>query len=184
MSPPPATTLTPELEWLRRSVERDRYGLMAYVLLVRDHCTPSDCAAFRSLTDHRQIVSNMDERIYDGLIVRYSGSWGAPAAAAAPALAAAAADDAHGQTHQCGFPDRGLDAAGQHHDAGTGDGAAGILAPAGSDRDRAAAVTAPADDDAAAAPTAAKKPARRIGPRADPACARAEVSDRCRSGGR
>ena len=39
-------TMTPELQMLRRAVERDRYGLMAYVLAVRDHCTPSDCAAF------------------------------------------------------------------------------------------------------------------------------------------
>ena len=39
--------LTPELQTLRRAVERDRYGLMAYVLLARDHCTPSHCAAFR-----------------------------------------------------------------------------------------------------------------------------------------
>lgn len=74
--------LTPELAMLRRAVERDRYGLMAYVLLARDHCTPSDCAAFRALTDRRQIVANMDERTYDGLISRYSPAWNAPAAAA------------------------------------------------------------------------------------------------------
>ena len=74
--------LTPELAMLRRAVERDRYGLMAYVLLARDHCTPSDCAAFRALTDRRQIVANMDERTYDGLISRYAPSWNAPAAAA------------------------------------------------------------------------------------------------------
>ena len=71
--------ITPELQALRRSIERDRYGLAAYVLLVRDHCTPSDCAAFRSLTDRNQIVANMDERIYDGLVTRYSPSWNAPA---------------------------------------------------------------------------------------------------------
>src|SRR3982074_2187352 len=78
--------LTPALEMLRRAVERDRYGLMAYVLLARDHCTPSDCAAFRALTDRQQLVSNMDERVYDGLVMRYSASWNAqaPAAAAAP----------------------------------------------------------------------------------------------------
>ena len=81
--------LTPELQMLRRAVERDRYGLMAYVLLARDHCTSSDCAAFRALTDHQQLVSNMDERVYDGLVMRYSASWNAqaPAAAAAPVAA-------------------------------------------------------------------------------------------------
>ena len=74
-------SMTPELATLRRSVERDRYGLMAYVLANRDRCQPGDCAAYRSLTDHNQIAANMDERIYEGLIMRFSPSWGAPAAA-------------------------------------------------------------------------------------------------------
>jgi hypothetical protein len=78
--------MTPELAALRHSIERDRYGLAAYVLLVRDHCTPSDCAAFRALTDHNQIVANMDERVYDGLIIRYAASWNAPAVGAVAAL--------------------------------------------------------------------------------------------------
>ncbi len=74
-------SMSPELQTLRRAVERDRYGLMAYALAARDHCTPSDCAAFRSLTDHTQISANMDQRVYEGLIIRYSPSWNAPAAA-------------------------------------------------------------------------------------------------------
>jgi hypothetical protein len=69
--------LTPELESLRRAVERDRYGLMAYVLAARDHCTAAACPAFRSLADNRQLISNMNDRIYEGLVVRYSGSWNA-----------------------------------------------------------------------------------------------------------
>jgi len=73
---------TPELLALRRAVERDRYGLMAYVLAVREHCTPSDCAAFRSLTDSRQIATNMEERAYDGLVGRYTLVWNAPAVSA------------------------------------------------------------------------------------------------------
>jgi hypothetical protein len=73
---------TPELLALRRAVERDRYGLMAYVLAARDHCTPSDCAAFRSLTDSRQIKTNMEERAYDGLVGRYTLVWNSPAASA------------------------------------------------------------------------------------------------------
>jgi hypothetical protein len=71
-------TVTPELQALRHAVEHDRYGLMAYVLMARDHCTPTDCAAFRVMTDSRQIAANMGERVYDGLIVRYSPSWNAP----------------------------------------------------------------------------------------------------------
>src|SRR5712675_1210231 len=74
--------LTPELESLRRAVERDRYGLMAYVLTARDHCSATACSAFRSLANSRQIIANMDDRLYEGLVMRYSGSWNAPAAAA------------------------------------------------------------------------------------------------------
>jgi hypothetical protein len=64
---------------LRRAVERDRYGLMAYVLMARDHCTPQACPAFRSLADSRQLAGNMDERVYENLITRYAPSWNAPA---------------------------------------------------------------------------------------------------------
>lgn len=74
--------MTPELQTLRRAIERDRYGLVAYALAARDHCTPSDCAAFRSMADHTQISVNMDERVYEGLIARYAPSWNTPAAAA------------------------------------------------------------------------------------------------------
>jgi hypothetical protein len=72
--------MTPELETLRGAVEHDRYGLMARVLIVRDHCTPSNCRVFRSLTDSRQIVANMEDRAYDGLIARYAPQWNMPAA--------------------------------------------------------------------------------------------------------
>lgn len=77
---------TPELQALRRTVERDRYGLIAYVLVARDRCTPSDCAAFQSVTDHNQIAANMEERIYEGHISRYSPSWNSPAVASAPTI--------------------------------------------------------------------------------------------------
>jgi hypothetical protein len=75
--------LTPELMALRRAVERDRYGLIAYVLQSRDRCQPGSCPAYASLTDHNQIATNMDERTYDGLIARFAPTWNAPPAAAA-----------------------------------------------------------------------------------------------------
>jgi hypothetical protein len=71
-------SITPDLLALRRAVERDRYGLMSYVLLTRDHCTPSDCVAFRSVTDRQQLVSNMEGRAYEGLVTRYAPQWNAP----------------------------------------------------------------------------------------------------------
>ena len=67
---------------LRRAIERDRYGLMAYVLTARDRCTSSNCRAFRSLTETRQIAANMEDRVYESLVMRYASSWNTPQAAA------------------------------------------------------------------------------------------------------
>jgi hypothetical protein len=49
------------------------------VLLTRDRCTPSDCAAFRLVTDSQQLVNNMEGRTYEGLVTRYASQWNAPA---------------------------------------------------------------------------------------------------------
>jgi hypothetical protein len=70
--------MTLDMQALRRAVEHDRYGLMAQVLTARDRCTPTDCAVYRSLTDNHQIITNMDEHLYDGLVARYAPSWNAP----------------------------------------------------------------------------------------------------------
>jgi hypothetical protein len=78
--------MTPELQGLRRAVERDRYGLVAQVLLARDRCTPTQCPAFRSLTDNHQIITNMDEHAYDVLVSRYAAAWNAPPATGAVAM--------------------------------------------------------------------------------------------------
>lgn len=76
-----AAVKNPSFEFLalRRAVERDRYGLMAYVLTARDHCSPQSCRAFRSLADSRQVAANMDDHAYENLITRYASSWNAPA---------------------------------------------------------------------------------------------------------
>jgi hypothetical protein len=76
-------SLTPDTKVLRKSLERDRYGLVAQVLVVRDGCTQFDCAAFRSLTDQQHVAANMDAHLYDMLVARYAPTWNAPAAAPA-----------------------------------------------------------------------------------------------------
>jgi hypothetical protein len=93
--------MTPDLERLRRSIERDRYGLTAYVLSARDHCQPTECAAYRSLTDHNQIAANMEERLYEGLVLRYAPSWNAPAS---PAIAGLAPQLPTGKPTTADFP--------------------------------------------------------------------------------
>jgi hypothetical protein len=97
-------SITPELQALRRAVERDRYGLVAQVLLVRDRCTPSQCAAFRSLTDQHQIAANMEEHVYDAMIARYAPTWNAPPAAAGPLAVLAPATMATGRPTNAEFP--------------------------------------------------------------------------------
>ncbi len=82
-------SLTLDMKVLRRSLERDRYGLVAQVLVARDGCTQSDCAAFRSLTDQQRVAANMDSHLYDTLVARYAPTWNAPATA--PAMPAAGA---------------------------------------------------------------------------------------------
>lgn len=79
--------ITPELNALRRTIERDRYGLVAQVLKTREGCTlTASCPFFQSLTNSGQISSNMSENLYDGFVTRYAASWNAP-----PALAAGTA---------------------------------------------------------------------------------------------
>jgi hypothetical protein len=98
-------SMTPELRALRRSVEHDRYGLVAQVLLTRDHCTSTQCGAFRSLTDYRQLMVNMNEHVYETLVARYSPAWNAPpttVAAAAPV--AVLAEKPPGKPTNADFP--------------------------------------------------------------------------------
>ncbi len=78
--------MNPELRALRRTIERDRYGLMAQVFAARDRCTATQCAAFRSLTDSRQVVANMEEHTYDALVTRYAPLWNAASAGAPVAM--------------------------------------------------------------------------------------------------
>src|SRR5437763_6086002 len=97
-------SMTPELQALRRAMERDRYGLVAQVLVVRDRCTPTQCAAFRSLTDQHQIATNMEEHVYNGMIARYSPTWNAPAAPAGPVAALAPTTMPTGRPTNAEFP--------------------------------------------------------------------------------
>ncbi|MBI3700335.1 MAG: hypothetical protein HY242_07800 [Afipia sp.] len=82
--------MTPELKALRRTIERDRYGLVAQVLMTRDGCTSTACPFFQSVTVTNLISGNMNEKLYDGLVGRYSPFWNAPTPSAQAAPAAAA----------------------------------------------------------------------------------------------
>lgn len=72
-----AGTVSAEQQQLLRAIEQDRYGLVAQVLSVRERCLPTDCALFRVLSSPDRIRANMAERLYDGLVARYSPAWSA-----------------------------------------------------------------------------------------------------------
>ena len=78
---------TPEQQSLRRTLERDRYGLVARVLVARDQCSEADCQAFRLFTDTTQIRNNMHDRLYDATINRYAAAWNGGAVAPASTVA-------------------------------------------------------------------------------------------------
>jgi hypothetical protein len=163
---------SPELLALRRAVERDRYGLVAQVLLVRDHCLPTQCAAFRSMTDTYQISSNMEEHVYDALVSRYAPMWNAPVGVASPLagpIAALGASVPTGKPTNAEFPTSASTPAVSIMTPEPATGTAGAAASARPSGSPAAATTAPAPRPAtSAAPPAvvaakkqpASKPAR------------------------
>jgi len=79
---------------LRRAMERDRFGLVANVLAIRDGCTPDICVAFVLLDDTNRIRNNLAERTYDVYVGRHSAVWSdtdkLPVATVAPRAATAA----------------------------------------------------------------------------------------------
>jgi hypothetical protein len=74
---------------LRRSIEGDRFGLVARVLAVRDGCTPGACPAFALLTDPGRIAVNLSGRSYELYVERHAAAW--PAGTKSPAVAASTA---------------------------------------------------------------------------------------------
>jgi hypothetical protein len=80
------TSLDPILGNLRRGVERDRFGIVAHLLALREGCAPDQCRAFALLRDSSRVKTNLIERTYDFYIVRHAGGW---PAIANPAMAGA-----------------------------------------------------------------------------------------------
>ena len=77
-------SLSPEQQVLKRTIERDRYGLVAQVVTVRERCSVNDCTLYRVLSDPSQIKANMNERLYDTLVARHAAAWNSAGATAAP----------------------------------------------------------------------------------------------------
>ena len=60
---------------LRRSIEQDRFGVVANMLVVSNGCTVDRCDAFALLRDATRLRSNMRDKTFDILVARHSPNW-------------------------------------------------------------------------------------------------------------
>jgi hypothetical protein len=77
------------LDELRSSMEADRYGFVAHVLMKRNGCTVDSCFIFGGLLhDTGRVKANMNERTLEDNVARYADTWpkhrSSPAAVASP----------------------------------------------------------------------------------------------------
>jgi hypothetical protein len=76
------------LAGLRRTVELDRFGIVAHVLATRDGCTADECPAFVLMRDVSALKANLKARAFDAYVARYAAAWATepkPPAAEKPA---------------------------------------------------------------------------------------------------
>jgi len=72
---------------LRRAIERDRFGIAAHVLALREGCTARQCTAFGLLQNASAIKANLRARTFNQFVARYAAIWGQqPAIADAPEI--------------------------------------------------------------------------------------------------
>jgi hypothetical protein len=89
---------------LRRSIERDRFGIVAHVLAARDRCTAENCAIFAHLHDAATIKANLKEQAFEQNVTRYAAAWGKPGEAEQPIGGAPAALAAKPLTNGYDYP--------------------------------------------------------------------------------
>jgi len=64
-----------QLATLRRGLEADRYGIVAYLLLQNPDCKAERCEALAMMRDPNKIRVNLLEKPFDVLVARYSANW-------------------------------------------------------------------------------------------------------------
>lgn len=79
---------TGQIEKLRKAIEGDRFGVVAYILASRG-CTPNECDAFKLLRNASRVKANLAERTFEASVMRYAADWRLEGpTASAPASAA------------------------------------------------------------------------------------------------
>ena len=65
----------PTVEWLRRAIEADRFGLVAQVLTIRG--CHAECDALKLLRDPQHVLDNLNTRTFDSNVAIHAANWGA-----------------------------------------------------------------------------------------------------------
>jgi hypothetical protein len=60
---------------LRRTIENDRYGIVAHVLATRDGCTQEKCEALALLKDSSNVSANLAVARFDSYVQRNAAAW-------------------------------------------------------------------------------------------------------------
>jgi hypothetical protein len=63
------------LDGLRRSLQADRYGLLAQVLVTREGCTAARCDGLDRLSDPTRVRANLAERTFENVVARNAMAW-------------------------------------------------------------------------------------------------------------
>jgi hypothetical protein len=70
--------LEPMMVPLRRSLETDRFGFVAYVLAIRDGCTAQNCKTLSLFRDANRVRTNLTTAALERYLERYAAAWSAP----------------------------------------------------------------------------------------------------------
>ena len=60
---------------LRRSLERDPFGIASHLLTIRNGCTAVRCDAFPLFTDTTILQVNLKGRVFEGYVRRHADDW-------------------------------------------------------------------------------------------------------------
>jgi hypothetical protein len=83
---------------LRRALETDRFGFVAYVLAIRDGCTAQNCKTLALFRDASRVRTNLTTAALERYLEHYAAAWTAgPEVPVAEATQAPAASTAAGQ---------------------------------------------------------------------------------------
>jgi hypothetical protein len=70
--------LEPMMVPLRRSLETDRFGFVAYVLAIRDGCTAQNCKTLSLFRDANRVRTDLTTAALERYLERYAAAWSAP----------------------------------------------------------------------------------------------------------